>query len=128
MHRDPPTNHRDFAKTMRLQPTEAEKRLWQILRAHRLGGLKFKRQVPIEGYIVDFVCFEARLIVEADGGQHADSRADIARDQRLSALGFRILRVWNNDVLANPDGVAAAILGACGGGSAASPSLAISKT
>jgi len=130
MHRAPPPHHRVFAKAMRAQPTDAERRLWQLLRAHRLGGFKFKRQVPIEGFIVDFVCFDAQLIVEADGGQHADSAADIARDQRLAALGFRILRLWNSDILKNPEGAATAILAACKAGAApgASPSLAISKT
>jgi very-short-patch-repair endonuclease len=129
MHRAPPPHHRVFAKTMRAEPTDAERRLWQLLRAHRLGAFKFKRQVPIEGYIVDFVCFEAHLIVEADGGQHAGSAPDAIRDQRLAALGFRILRVWNTDVLKNPEGAATAILAACVAGSArgASPSLAISK-
>jgi primosomal protein N' (replication factor Y) len=115
---------------MRSSPTDAERRLWQLLRAHRLGGFKFKRQVSIEGYIVDFVCFDAHLIVEADGGQHADSTSDAIRDQRFAALGFRILRVWNTDILTNPEGVAATILAACVAGSArgASPPLAISKT
>ena len=115
MHRTPPPHHRAFAKTMRAEPTHAERRLWQLLRAHRLGGFKFKRQVPIESYIVDFVCFEALLIVEADGGQHAGSAPDAIRDQRLAALGFRILRLWNTDILTNPEGAAAAILAVCGG-------------
>jgi very-short-patch-repair endonuclease len=142
MHRDPPPLHRGFAKSMRAQPTDAERRLWRILRAHRLGGLKFKRQVPMEGYIIDFVCFEAHLIVEVDGGQHAESARDAERDSRLAALGFRTLRVWNNDVLDNPEGVAAAILTAARTasgvashaaaaapprGAATSPSLVISK-
>jgi very-short-patch-repair endonuclease len=113
MHRDPPPTHRAFAKSMRAQPTDAERRLWQLLRAHRLAGLKFRRQVPIEGFIVDFVCFEARLVVEVDGGQHGDSAADAARDRRLAALGLRVLRVWNNDVLGNPEGVVATIRAAC---------------
>jgi very-short-patch-repair endonuclease len=121
MHREPPPTHRDFAKSMRSAPTEAERRLWQLLRGHRLGGLKFKRQVPLDGAIVDFVCFDARLIVEVDGGQHAESAKDSERDKRLATLGFKMLRVWNNEVLQNPEGVAATIL------AAASPSLAISK-
>ena len=113
MHRDPPPSHREFAKSMRVASTDAERRLWQVLRAHRLGGLKFKRQVPIEGAIVDFVCFEARLVVAVDGGQHSGSTADAIRDKHLATLGFRVLRVWNNDVLNNPEGVAATIRGAC---------------
>jgi very-short-patch-repair endonuclease len=127
MHRALPPHHRAFAKTMRAEPTDAERRLWQLLRAHRLGGFKFKRQVPIEGFIVDFVCFDAHLIVEADGGQHAGSAPDAIRDQRLAALGFRILRLWNTDILTNPEGAAAAILAACEARSAPRPSLAISK-
>ena len=126
MHRTPPQPHRDFAKSMRSQPTEAERRIWQLLRAHRLGGLKFKRQVPVEGFVLDFVCFEARLIVEVDGGQHAESARDAARDGQLTAAGFHILRIWNNEVLQNPDGVAQVILAAATE-SGASPSLAISK-
>ena len=97
---------------MRAAPTDAERRLWQLLRGHRLGGLKFRRQVPLDGIILDFVCFEARLVVEVDGGQHADSAADALRDRRLAGLGFRVLRFWNNDVLQNPAGVATAILAA----------------
>ena len=113
MHREPPPAHRDFAKSMRAEPTDADRRLWHLLRAHRLAGLKFRRQVPIDGFIVDFVCFEARLVVEVDGGQHAGSTADASRDKHLAALGFRVLRVWNNDVLNNPEGIAATIRAAC---------------
>ncbi|MDR3472020.1 MAG: DUF559 domain-containing protein [Devosia sp.] len=113
MHRDPPPAYRGFAKSMRTQATDAERRLWQLLRAHRLGGLKFKRQVPMEGFIIDFVCFEAHLIVEVDGGQHSGSTADASRDKHLAAFGFRVLRVWNNEVLNNPEGVAATIRAAC---------------
>ena len=95
---------------MRSTATDAERRLWAMLRAGRLGGLKFRRQVPIDGYIADFVCFEARLIVEADGGQHADSAQDAARDAHFTMAGFRTLRLWNNEILTNPDGAARAIL------------------
>jgi len=117
MHRQPPADHRDFAKTMRSEPTEAERALWRLLRAHRLSGLKFRRQVPIEGYIADFVCFEAKLIVEADGGQHSEATRDVERDKRFTAAGFRTLRFWNNDILSNPEGVAATILKAAEDGS-----------
>jgi very-short-patch-repair endonuclease len=65
---------------MRSEPTPAEHRLWQILRAKRLAGYKFKRQLPIDHYIVDFACPERRLIIEADGGQHAESGRDLGRD------------------------------------------------
>ncbi|TAD84519.1 MAG: endonuclease domain-containing protein [Sphingomonadales bacterium] len=101
-----------LAKRMRHEPTEAEAKLWSMLRGQRLGGLKFKRQEQLGDYIADFVCFGARLIVEADGGQHAESKGDAVRDAWLTAQGFRVLRFWNNDVLGNPDGVARVILDA----------------
>jgi len=90
---------------MRSQPTEAEHRLWQLLRAHRFSGYKFKQQVPLDFYIVDFVCFARRLIFEVDGGQHAESLGDARRDAYLKAQGFRILRIWNNDIFENEEGV-----------------------
>ena len=105
----------DRAKTMRREPTEAEARLWSLLRAKRLGGSKWRNQVNFEDrYIADFVCFEHRLIVEADGGQHGDNRRDERRDRWLEAQGFRVLRFWNNDILANSEGVASIILDALG--------------
>jgi very-short-patch-repair endonuclease len=93
-HRIPEERH-DFAKTLRTEQTELESRLWHELRAKRLDGWKFKRQVPIEGYIVDFVCFEGRLIVEMDGPLHRkpeQQAKDAVRDGSLQAQGFRILR------------------------------------
>lgn len=101
-----------LAKRMRREPTDAERKLWGQLRAKRLNGWKFRRQQPIGNYIVDFVCLEARLIVEADGSQHTESSTDRRRDHVLSKEGFRILRLWNNDILTNPEGVATAILAA----------------
>lgn len=101
-----------LAKRMRREPTEAEAKLWSMLRGQRLGGLKFRRQEQLGDYIVDFVCFGARLIVEADGGQHAESKDDVVRDAWLTEQGFRFLRFWNNDVLGNPDGVARIVLDA----------------
>ncbi|WP_262408021.1 endonuclease domain-containing protein [Sphingopyxis sp. OPL5] len=99
------------ARDMRSHPTDAERRLWSVLRAKRLAELRWRRQVIIDDlYIADFVCFEHRLIVEADGGQHAENAYDAGRDAYLGAQGFRILRFWNNDVLNNSDGVAEAIL------------------
>ncbi len=89
---------------MRSAQTPAEQRLWRILRAKRLEGLKFKRQVPIDSPSVDFVCLRERLIVEADGSQHGNA-ADGRRDAHLRAQGFRILRFWNNDVFNNEEGV-----------------------
>ena len=81
--------------------TDTERYLWRHLRAHRLAGGKFKRQQPIGSYIVDFVCFQARLVIEVDGGQHQGSEADRQRDAWLQAQGFRVLRFWDNDVLTN---------------------------
>jgi very-short-patch-repair endonuclease len=95
---------------MRNEPTPAEHRLWQILRAKRLAGYKFKRQIPIDHYIVDFACLRNLLIIEADGGQHSESETDFIRDSHLRAQGFRILRFWNNDIFENEQGVCDAIL------------------
>jgi very-short-patch-repair endonuclease len=95
---------------MRKDATNAEARLWQALKGRQLEGFKFRRQVPLKGYIVDFVCFDARLIVEVDGSQHAESAADSTRDAAFASDGFRTLRFWNDDVLRNIDGVCAEIL------------------
>jgi very-short-patch-repair endonuclease len=86
--------------------------MWSVLRGKRLTGWKFKRQEQIDDYIVDFVCFRARLIVEADGSQHVENEADRIRDAWLQRQGFRMRRFWNNDILTNPHGVATAILAA----------------
>jgi len=94
---------------MRSNPTEAERRLWSILRGHRLAGFKFKRQQVLGTYIVDFVNFEGRLIIEADGSQHAESAYDIQRADWLKSQGFAVLRFWNNDALADTAIVADAI-------------------
>ncbi len=99
------------AKAMRSAPTDAEHRLWSILRGKGLAGYKFKRQQPIGSFIVDFICIRHGLIIEADGGQHS-SQADAGRDAFLNARGFRILRFWNNDILTNEEGVATSILDA----------------
>ena len=100
------------AKRMRREPTDAERALWRVLRDRQLGRWKFRRQVRIEPFIADFVCFEHRLIVEADGSQHAESAADEKRDDFLRKQGFRVLRFWNGDVLGNQEGVLTAILAA----------------
>ena len=100
------------AKRMRRNPTDAERALWRVLRARRLCKWKFRRQERLASYIVDFICFEARLIVEADGSQHVESAGDAVRDAFLNAQGFRILRFWNNDVLTNREGVLTAVLAA----------------
>ena len=98
------------AKKLRTIMTDAERRLWYRLRAHRFGGIKFKRQVPIRPYIVDFACLGRRLILEIDGGQHAENEADRIRDQRLPEEGFNVLRFWNSDVLRRTDTVLELIL------------------
>jgi very-short-patch-repair endonuclease len=90
---------RAFAETLRAKATDAEIALWRLLRSRRLASMKFRRQVPIGPWIVDFVSFEQRLIVEADGSQHAESEDDERRDYDLSERGFRVLRFWNNDIL-----------------------------
>ena len=95
---------------MRRAPTEAERLLWSRLRDRRLGGFKFRRQHPVGQFIADFACVEHRLIVEADGGQHADSGYDAFRTGWLQGQGWCVARFWNNKVLENPDGMACAIL------------------
>lgn len=102
----------DLAKGNRRSQTDAERKLWSILRSHRLQGWKFKRQEQLGDFIVDFVCFGARLIVEADGSQHAENVSDDVRTAWLESQGFCVIRFWNNDILLNPDGVATAIAAA----------------
>ncbi len=88
------------ARRLRKHPTDAERLLWRHLRLRQLGGYKFRRQQPLGPYIVDFVCLEQRLIVEVDGGQHAEQTEDDAqRTAWLEAEGFRVLRFWNTEVL-----------------------------
>ena len=94
------------ARALRRNMTEAERRIWQILRSQQMQGHKFRRQVPIGRYIADFVCHDARLIVEIDGGQHEGSSPhELERTMFLQGQGYRLLRFWNNEVLANLDGV-----------------------
>ncbi len=87
------------ARTLRSNPTDAERRLWQGLRGRQMDGFKFRRQMPLGPYIVDFVCLEARLVIEVDGGQHQGSQKDQARDAWLTAEGYRVLRFWDHEVL-----------------------------
>ena len=94
-----------FAKKLRYDSTDAERALWYRIRAHRLNGQKFKRQEAIGSYIVDFVCYEAKLAVELDGGQHFESASDKQRDSWLTSQGFQVLRFWDNEVLTNMEGV-----------------------
>ncbi|HUT41758.1 MAG TPA: endonuclease domain-containing protein [Gammaproteobacteria bacterium] len=89
-----------LARTLRKNSTDAERELWKYLRAHRMAGFKFRRQYVIEPYIVDFVCLEAKLIVEADGGQHLEQlEEDRTRTEFLESLGYKVMRFWNNDIL-----------------------------
>ena len=97
------------ARKLRHDMTDAERKLWSRIRAHQLGA-HFRRQAPLGSYVLDFVCFSARLVIEVDGGQHADSGQDRVRDAWLQAQGFLVLRFWNNDVLQNIDGVLEAII------------------
>ena len=102
---------RQKARNLRNAGTDAERRLWQHLRLKQLGGCKFRRQVPIAGYIVDFVCLEMKLIVELDGGQHAGRMAyDARRTRVLETEGYRVMRYWNDDALVQTTGVLEDIL------------------
>jgi very-short-patch-repair endonuclease len=87
---------------MRHAATEAEAAMWRLLRHRRLVGFKFRRQVPLEGFILDFVCFDRKIVIEVDGSQHYSSQRDHMRDSRLAHEGFQVLRYWNNDVLQRP--------------------------
>ena len=99
---------------MRQSPTEPEKNLWSVLRDRRLQGLKFRRQVPVGPYIVDFLCISHKLVIEADGSQHADSSYDATRDAWLKSQGYQVLRFWNMDVLKERTSVLDTIATACG--------------
>ena len=101
---------RDLARALRVNATDAERRLWHILRAHRLGGFKFRRQVPIDDYFASFVCLRVRLIVEAAGEQRPASEGDMARDLHFAAQGFTTLRFEDWYVISAPDAVATEIL------------------
>ncbi len=120
----------DLACKLRHEGTEAEKRIWHLLRSRQIDT-KFRRQQPIEGYIVDFVSFERRLIIEIDGGQHADpSDYEERRTRCLEANGFQILRFWNNerfwnnDVMENEEGVYQRVMTALRAAPTPSPSQA----
>lgn len=103
---------RPFAKQLRAEATLAEQRLWFRLRNRRFEGLKFRRQLPIGPYIVDFVCLDQRLVIEVDGSRHNQLEGqlqDEARTAYLAREGFRVIRVWNNDVMGRMDAVLAFI-------------------
>jgi very-short-patch-repair endonuclease len=102
------------AKSLRQRSTDAERFLWRYLRAKRFTSLKFRRQQPVGPYIVDFICFEKRIIIELDGGQHSDQvNRDKIRDSWLKDQGYQVLRFWNNDVLTNIHGVLHIIMTVC---------------
>ena len=93
------------ARKLRRDQTEAEKRLWSKLRNRQLEDAKFVRQFPIGPYVADFACRSLMLVIELDGGQHADSAADIERTRMIEDFGYRVIRFWNNEVMSNPEGV-----------------------
>jgi very-short-patch-repair endonuclease len=99
-----------FARSLRERMTDAERRLWSKLRMRQLDGHKFRRQAPLDRYILDFVCLEMRLVVEVDGGQHAESATDPVRTAFLNSRGFRVIRFWNAEVLGDMDSILNRIL------------------
>lgn len=104
------------ARELRQNMTLAERRLWQYLRSRQLNGIKFRRQQTIGSYIVDFVCMEHRLVVELDGGQHAEQiEYDNKRTEFLNSQGYRVVRFWNNEVLQQTEVVLDKIVEMCGG-------------
>jgi len=108
---------KSFARILRRKQSQAEKLLWSKLRNRQLDGVKFRRQQPIGKYIVDFVSFDKRLIIEIDGGQHGEDAIkarDNARERTLTSSGYRLLRFWNNEVLQNIEGVVEKIRQALG--------------
>lgn len=116
-HTSPPAENRTRAKSMRRKMTDAELKLWNELRAHRLMGLGFRRQFPVGRYIADFACPEKKIIVEVDGSQHAEgkqSAADAVRSAELEKDGWTVLRFWNDDILRDIDGVCRHIVIAAG--------------
>jgi very-short-patch-repair endonuclease len=97
---------RQKARQLRVNSTDAEYRLWRQIRNRQLKGCKFRRQMPVDHYIVDFVCAELKLIIEIDGGQHAEARLyDAERTEYLQSKEYQVVRFWNNEVLGNTDGV-----------------------
>jgi very-short-patch-repair endonuclease len=106
----------EFARELRHHQTDAERKLWGRMRNRQIDGWKFRRQVPYGPYVLDFFCFEADLVIEVDGGQHAEERAaqDRERTQYLEDQGLHVIRFWNCDVLQEIDSVIEAIYAALG--------------
>ena len=109
-----PISAKSRAHAMRREPTEAERKLWYALRDRRMQALKFRRQAPVGPYIVDFLCIAHRLVGEADGSQHAESKRDAIRDGWLTREGYAILRFSNRDILTARESVLATIAAKCG--------------
>ena len=103
-----------FARELRKNSTIAERKLWHMLRSRNFLDLKFRRQEPVADYIVDFICYEKKLIIELDGGQHNEfSEKDIPRTDALEKEGYKVLRFWNNEVISNIEGVLTVIKENC---------------
>lgn len=101
-----PEQQTEHARSLRIGQTDVEKRLWRELRNRQLDGFKFRRQHGIGPYIVDFICIEAGLVVELDGGQHAEQVSyDSRRSDFIESAGYRVVRFWNNEILENTEGV-----------------------
>jgi very-short-patch-repair endonuclease len=113
-HRAIPPLAKERARTMRIAGTDAEKALWRLLRDRRMQSTKWRRQAPIGAYVVDFVCFEHRLIVECDSSQHAGNCRDALRDDWLREQGFTVARFWNHEILREGENVLNTILARCG--------------
>jgi very-short-patch-repair endonuclease len=109
-----PPSAKARARAMRRKPTEAERKLWYALCDRRMQQVKFRRQAPIGPYIVDFLCIEHRLVVEADGERHAESVGDTERDTWLKLNGYKVLRFWNRDIFTARESVLATIAVTCG--------------
>ena len=116
-------------RKLRNAPTDAEHRLWQYLRNRQMEGCKFRRQHPFGDYILDFACLERKIVVELDGGQHADNvQYDNARTSYLERSGYRVLRFWNNEVFENIEGVVEVILNTLAQRAKPSPPNPVSST